>query len=350
MTEPQVQQTRKSRSFAPLFLAVLMLGTAIYIAVQLFVPSVEEDVVFTVQRGQNFKEVAEALETQGAVPSASWLRFYARLTGKDYEIKAGSFLLKKGQSPVQVLNNLIYGKPVLARVTVPEGFTAKQVRDRVQKDLPTIDPLLEMIRRSRLPEQIKAEFLENPPENPEGYLFPDTYFYSESNPEEVYTAMYRQLVLTLEELFDAYPQNPVTMGKLTLHEAIILASIVEREALLDAERPIIAGVFLKRLDRGMLLQSCATVTYVLGKPIAKLTYKDLEVDSPYNTYRYPGLPYGPISNPGRQSLEAVFNPEITDYLFFVAKGDGSHVFTRTYQEHLNAQLIHEDWLRQNSKE
>lgn len=96
MTEPQVQQTRKSRSFAHLFLAVLMLGTAIYIAVQLFVPSVEEDVVFTVQRGQNFKEVAEALEAQGAVPSASWLRFYARLTGKDYEIKAGSFLLKKG--------------------------------------------------------------------------------------------------------------------------------------------------------------------------------------------------------------------------------------------------------------
>ncbi|MFA6694010.1 MAG: endolytic transglycosylase MltG, partial [Bacillota bacterium] len=91
-------------------------------------------------------------------------------------------------------------------------------------------------------------------------------------------------------------------------------------------------------------------TYLLDKPITRLTYKDLEVDSPYNTYLYPGLPYGPIGNPGRQSLEAVFNPKVTEYLFFVAKGDGSHVFTRTYQEHLNAQLIHEDWLKQNSKE
>lgn len=359
MAETQIKVKDKSvrgkrAKLFVLFTFLVFLGILLvcgrYFYTELFVPSVTFDTVFDVSKGRSFKEVLASLEEEGLIPSAYALTLYAKVFDDNSPIKAGSFLLRAGQRPIDVLYSLKHDQTILERVTIPEGFTAKQIQGRLQAELPEIPSLLQLIDNSKFPENIKAEFRKNPPTSPEGYLYPDTYFFSKGRAEDVYKVMYRQMVKVLEDLYNLYPENPVAKGVLTLHEAVILASVVEKEAMLDYERPLIAGVFLRRLSRGMYLQSCATVTYVLDKPVARLTYKDLEIDSLYNTYRYPGLPVGPIGNPGLKSLTAVFNPEISEYLFFVARGDGSHVFTRTYQEHLKAQTIHEDWLKQNSKE
>ncbi len=329
---------------------LFIIGLSFCCYLRLFRPSVKQDTVFTVNKGSSLKETTLALQQEGLIPDANLLTLLARLKGDDLKLKAGDFSLRQGQSPADVLTSLINDRPLLAKVTIPEGFTLAQISERLLAPAPDMAALFSLLQKSKLPENVKNEFSSNPPGSPEGYLFPDTYYYSPEKPEEVYLSMYKKTIQTLEELFLAYPQNPVANGRLTLHEAVVLASIVEKEALLDAERPLVAGVFLRRLALNMYLQSCATVTYVLEKPRARLTDKDLTIDSLYNTYLHPGLPIGPIGNPGYKSLEAVFNPEVSEYLYFVAKGDGSHVFSKTYKEHLKAQAVFENWLKQNNKE
>ena len=165
----------------------------------------------------------------------------------------------------------------------------------------------------------------------EGYLFPDTYTVPVGYPDE------KILELMVEHFFEktaelkGFPDDPVKRQRL-----VILASIVEREAKVVNERPLIAAVFNNRLKQNLPLQSCATVQYLFDPPKKRLFFQDLEKQSPYNTYRNPGLPYGPISNPGLSSLGAALNPANTDYLFFVVKGDGEHHFSNNYKEHMKA--------------
>jgi UPF0755 protein len=167
----------------------------------------------------------------------------------------------------------------------------------------------------------------------EGYLFPDTYHIgSRTTEEEIIKMMLKRFN---DELVKLDYVEKITLPGLSLHNAVTLASLVEREAREDSERPVIAGVIMNRLNRGMKLQIDATVLYALGGHKEKVYYKDLEVDSPYNTYLYYGLPPGPIAFPGEASLKAAIEPAITDYLYYVAKPDGSHAFARTLAEHNN---------------
>ncbi len=167
----------------------------------------------------------------------------------------------------------------------------------------------------------------------EGYLFPDTYEFANGvSAARIVRSMLRRFQQTGQAALENHPSRPLHLKD---REILILASIVEREAKLSRERPIIADVFLNRLERGIMLGSCATVQYVLPSRRSAFS-KDLEVDSPYNTYKNAGLPPGPICNPGLASIEAVLNPEPGDYLYFVSAGDGSHVFSKTYTEHLQA--------------
>jgi UPF0755 protein len=167
----------------------------------------------------------------------------------------------------------------------------------------------------------------------EGYLFPETYEFADTlSSKEVLS---RMIAAGIRHMNAEWEESCLAVG-LTPEEAVILASIVEREGMVDSERHVIAGVFLLRLRRGMRLESCATVQYALGEVRERLLYRDLEVESPYNTYRYPGLPPGAICSPGAGSLQAVAQPDTTEgYLFFVSRGDGSglHLFARTSREH-----------------
>ena len=168
----------------------------------------------------------------------------------------------------------------------------------------------------------------------EGYLFPDTYeIYKETSAE----AIVDKLLSRFNNIFTKEYKNRAKELNMTIDQVVTLASIIEREAKLDSERKTISAVFHNRLKKKMLLQSCATVQYILKEQKEELTYKDLEIESPYNTYKHIGLPPGPIASPGLKAIEAALYPENTDYLYFFTKDDSSHVFSRTYNEHISAQ-------------
>jgi len=219
------------------------------------------------------------------------------------------------------------------RVTIPEGYTVTQIEEILAEK--------GIVDRTRFREALKSEdfslpYLSPAPRDPrhlEGFLFPATYEFPAGLAE-------KEIIGLMLQRFDAVltpelQRRSQAMG-LSVREVVTLASLVEREARLDEERPIIAAVFLNRLRRGMRLESCATIQYILGKQKEKLTYRDLQIPSPYNTYLHDGLPPGPIANPGLASIKAVLYPAEVDYLYFVARGDGSHYFSRTLGEHQTA--------------
>jgi UPF0755 protein len=230
-----------------------------------------------------------------------------------------------------MLDAMQRGAVLTVPLTVPEGFTARQIADRVAA-FSGVDPARV---RELVDDSAFASALGVPGPTLEGYLFPDTYRFAEGLPPE---DVLRAMVNRYRAWWTPERKARLEADALTERELVTLASIVEKEARVAPERPIIAGVYRNRLDRGMLLQADPTVQYALGEPKERLLYRDIDAvaDHPYNTYTQPGLPPGPIASPGAASLEAALEPADVPYLFFVARPDGSHEFTRTAREHVNA--------------
>jgi len=211
-------------------------------------------------------------------------------------------------------------------VTIPEGLTIKEIAEILEKK--GVCPKEEFLQYTTSPDVLKKYNIFFP--TAEGFLFPDSYeFFTNSSPEVIFDRMCRRFWQIYLDLKRRYKTN------LSDSTIIILASIVEREAKVDYERPIIASVFLNRLKKGMRLESCATIEYLLKERKKILSREDLKINSPYNTYRYKGLPPTPICNPSKKSLEAVLNPKKTDYYYFFTKNGITHIFSKTYSEHLN---------------
>lgn len=279
-----------------------------------------------VPKGASFATATDSLHRAGLVGNSFFFRLYARIKRADRNIKPGTYLLKPGtpwQDIVEVLNG---GRGLVNSVTIPEGFALRQIvpllAERLGVPADSINAAVSdtlLLRRLAIPTQTL-----------EGYLFPDTYAFPDGTRA-------RQAVLEMVRRFERewkpeWNQRLVQMS-LDRHRAVTLASIVEREAKVAAERPIIAGVYLNRLRENMLLQADPTVQYALGKHTPRVLLRDLEVDSPYNTYRYAGLPPGPIASPGGASLRAALFPASVPFLYFVAAPDGRHEFRRTLAEH-----------------
>lgn len=280
--------------------------------------------------------IGQILYKNGLVRGPDLTTIYARLKGVDQKLKPGRYLFKTGQSLPEIVASLVAGPSDVVVFTMPEGFTLNQLADLlVQKGL---------VDRARFgaslaePYKFKHPFLNKVPTGGglEGYLFPDTYHAGYRTGEE-------QIIGIMLDRFEAeiksldYERKAGGMN-LTLHQAVTIASMIEGEAAIDEERPLIAGVIYNRLRLGMPLQIDATVKYALGGQKKKIYYKDLEVDSPYNTYRVAGLPPGPINSPGRASLLAAVNPARTDYLYYVAKPDGTHAFSSSLEDHNNNKI------------
>lgn len=289
--------------------------------------------VINIKKGESLREIGDALQHDGMISSSSFFMLYARLTGAEKEIKAGSYRIINSQSMKQILSRIVGGDVLHYRVTIPEGYTTDQIGKLLaSKGISTSDGWQSALKT----EDFDYPFLKDAPAGPkrlDGYLFPATYeLYAEFTPKEIQEMMLKRFDMA----FTPDLQKRAKEEGLSERQVVILASIVEREARLDSERPIIASVFLNRLKHSMRLQSCATVQYVLGQPKERLTYQDVRIPSPYNTYLHDGLPPGPISNPGLASIRAVLDPAKTNYYYFVAKGDGSHVFSTTFGEHQTA--------------
>lgn len=294
--------------------------------------------MFSVASGSGVQQIGSALKDQGFIRSALAFRILAKATGSEGKIKAGLYALTPAMSPREILRGMVQGKAEQTRVTFPEGYALRQMAQVLERQgLGSAERFLELATK---PERFTDRFpwLAELPEGAtlEGFLFPDTYEYGGTQiPEEALIA----LMLSRFEQVGLAAYDAARSPRLDLFRTMTLASIVELEAQSPPERPLIAGVFYNRLKARMPLGSDPTVEYALGwKQGSKgLSFKDVKVDSPYNTYRNAGLPPGPIANPGLASLKATLNPQETSMLYFVARGDGTHVFTRTYAEHLSAQ-------------
>lgn len=292
------------------------------------IPSYAKPVIFSLEPGTPFQRVAYQLKEQKLI-SRPWYWMAAVVLEKNvYHLKAGDYEITPGLTPLGLLDKMARGKVVLYAVTIPEGWTFEQMVDRIGRD-PYLKHTLAMVPADQI--MGRLGFLGVA----EGHFFPSTYFFGRWTPDQlVFKKAHQTMSSRLQKEWDA--RDPAIPFK-TAEEALIVASLIEKEAARDDERAIIAGVIVNRLHKKMLLQIDASVIYGLkGQYHGHLTKMDLHIDTPYNTYLHKGLPPTAICLPGQASLHAAMHPQKTSALFYVARGDGSHQFSDTMQQHSRA--------------
>jgi UPF0755 protein len=308
-------------------------------------PSTADAVTVEIPMGSDTKAIAKILEDNGVIKKPQIFTIVSKLNGFDGKYQAGTHVVKKGLE-LDTLMKILIGKPESQKVTVPEGLTYKQVvKLLAKKDISTEVKLDNAMKKGKYDFDFVKQ-LQNVSINREfvleGYLFPDTYEFAR-NPDAT-TVIQRMLGNFNSKVTKEHYKRAKELG-MTMDQVITLASIIEREASTSAERRLVSAVFQKRLKSNDVnlrkLQSCATLQYIFmnqeGKVHEQLTYNDTKIDNAYNTYIHPGLPPGPICSPGMDSINAALYPdEDTDYMFFIAKGDGTTKFSKTYSEHVKA--------------
>lgn len=312
------------------FAAVLSISVAITAAVLNTPPRGVDDVrSFSVESGEGLSSIAERLKKEGLIRSTAFFKIAAALSGAQYAVQKGDYLFEGRPSACEILSILTSGKQALTDVVIPEGFTVRQTAETLFENgiIDDQQSFLDAVARFPLDDYGVEKT------GAEGFLFPDTYaFQKRMENEEVISAM-------TDNFFSKVNKAGLPIGE-RFYEGVVLASIIEKEYQAEEEAPLIASVFVNRLKKNMRLESCATVLYILtdiqGKPHPnRLFYTDLEIESPFNTYRNFGLPPAPISNPGMVALTAAFHPAQSEYLFFVVKNDGSgrHTFSKDFYTH-----------------
>lgn len=282
-----------------------------------------------VPKGASLRVAAESLATQGVIGSPRVFRLFARVTGAETAIKPGTYQFASDAGYRYVLDALVTGRGLMATVVIPEGFDVRDITPALAKALRVPDDSV----RAAVTDTAWQRELDIPVPSLEGYLFPATYTFPEgTSAREAVNAMVERFLDAWKPEWNARLE---AMG-ISRHDAVTMASIVEKEARKAEERPLISAVYWNRVKKGMLLQADPTVQYALPRHVARVLYKDLDVESKYNTYRNPGLPPGPIASPGAASIAAALAPADVPYLFFVARADGSHEFTETFAQHTRA--------------
>ena len=282
-----------------------------------------------IEPGESFSTVVRKLRDHKVVTNERLFSLWARYSGSEKKIHWGLYRFELPLSPSEVLNHMVLGKGIFQRVTIPEGLTVKEVADLLAK--------MGIVREEQFlaaasdPELLSSLGLQG--RGLEGYLFPNTYsFIPETPPREIILKMAEQFRKSVEPLTGQRKED----NGLSPHEVVTLASIIEKETGVEAERPLVSAVFHNRLKLKMPLQSDPTVIYGLKDFNGNLTRKDLHASSPYNTYRIPALPPGPICNPGLSSLRAALYPASVPFLYFVSKNDGTHLFSESLEAHSQA--------------
>ncbi|NHZ87240.1 MAG: endolytic transglycosylase MltG [Planctomycetia bacterium] len=301
-------------------------------AILLFWPQndLDDRIKVNIPKGSTLVQISDILTEKNILTNKNMFITATRLMGKSNKIPAGIFALKDAKNNYRIVRQLVRGNPEMIKVTLLEGWTISQVIQAISSSMNLSSEILSSLCYD---EQFINE-LGLKTKSLEGYLYPDTYLFleSENDPKEIL----KQIVSEFHEVFN---DNLIERAKqigLTVNEVVTMASIIEGEAIYDNERAIIAAVYNNRLKKRMLLQADPTIQYIIKDGPRRLRLSDLKIDSPYNTYLYRGLPPGPISNPGKASILAVLYPDDNNYLFFVARGDGYHTFTTTIEEHNQA--------------
>lgn len=334
------RRKKKNSNIKIVFIFILLFIIALSVAgCSLFSPPRSEgEVTISIEEGTSLNQIAETLKENEIIKSTLSFRIYSSIFSDSSQFKAGNYTINKPMGLGDLTDLLVGGTNALGiKITIPEGFVMTQIATLLEENgLIDRDRFLQLVEEGNFdyeflnfdkPSGIRYKL--------EGFIYPETYFISESADEET-------IIKTFLDEFNNQVWSKLegaNTNGLTPYQILTLSSIIEKEAVVDEERSTIASVFYNRLDDEMRLESCATVQYALGREqfATVVTIEETQLESPFNTYKYSGLPPGPIANPGLKSIEAAIEPDNTDYLFFVAKGDGSHHFSRTYEEHLEAQ-------------
>ncbi len=286
----------------------------------------------TIPAGAHAREIAENLSRHHIVRDIDEFLFWLKISGKEKYLKSGTYELYKYKSPLYVICKLASGGKSDITVTIPEGLTIYETAEILgRQGITDKEKFVTLCHDKRFVSNLG---LKGP--TLEGYLFPDTYSFNTSQTDS-------EVIITFVKNSQKHIETFQLDNADSIYEIITIASLVEKEAKFEDERPVIAKVFMNRLEKRRPLESCATILYALKKgdnnkyqEKKRLTERDLQFDSPYNTYLHVGLPPGPICSPGASSIKAVISPADVDYLYFVSKGNGRHHFSRTYREHIVA--------------
>ncbi len=311
---------------APLLAIILAVGKAYY---YYDVWQYEgQDVIFEVHSGEGFSSINHRLSEAGLIGSTKVLYRYCQYKKTMTKFKAGQYKITSGSTMKETIETLLYGHPITRELTVPEGKNLYEIAAILETN-GFVSSAKEFIRVAKDPELLRQLHISG--ETAEGYLYPDTYKFTPNQTPP-------QILRSMVELFHQKTRSlDYSTSSLTPDQVLILASIVEKETGARAERPRIAGVFFNRLKKHMRLQSDPTTIYGIWESYkGNLKKENLQETTPYNTYKINGLPKGPICNPGIEAIRAVLMPEKHDYLYFVSQNDGTHVFTKTYSDHLKA--------------
>ncbi len=320
------------------FLIVIIAGT-IYFINQ---PSEEmpDEMIFHVTYGDSLNDISVKLKENGLIKSSGFINIYSRIKGTTRDLKTGYYSIKKDFTTKKIHDTIISGKQILFKIIIPEGWTVKKIaKELAENSITKEDDFLEACSSEKI-----IKYGKIPASRVEGYLFPDTYYFpKEFSAEKIVIYMIDNFYNNLEAIYPDYKIFTST----EIFDKIILASIIEREYRVPEEADLISSVFYNRLERDICLGSCATIVYIIkeiqGNPHPEyLTYKDLEIDSEYNTYIHKGLPPGPISNPGKTAISAAFYPEKSNYLYFLVKdkSEGNHYFSKNLTEHNRAHRLY----------
>ncbi|MCC6485009.1 MAG: endolytic transglycosylase MltG [Armatimonadetes bacterium] len=312
-----------------IFVVALLAVTDLLLRVGAAPPTQRHDqVLITIPPAASREKVASILRGAELIRSRTVFLIITHVGYEGRPFVPGTYRMRMDMDLFRVINELVAGRVAELSVTIPEGFTVTQIAHRLKRKNVIADEELFL----NLSERKSAEFgVESPTGSLEGYLFPDTYrFTLKMDPRLVIERMVGDLKRRAVQ-----PNSSRLSDSGELHKILTVASLIEREAKTPEDRPLIASVIYNRLARNMRLQVDATVLYALKEHKSRVLYKDLDVSSAYNTYRHSGLPPGPIANPGLASIDAALHPASTDYLYYVAGSDGSHVFSRTFGEHIS---------------
>lgn len=329
-------KTLSKKTITIIIILLLLLISSVYFVSVINNPlKANEDIVVRVEDGDNFYSIINKLEEDKKLKSVSIIKLYVKVLDKSVDVKPGEYLLSKDSSVKDIINSLNTDSSLnKVKFTVPEGYYIDDIAIKLEDEgICSKNDFILAVKEYPLPSYVKPN--EEKRYNLEGYLFPDTYIIEiGETPKEI---IYKMIKRFEEMLDEASKATNVTVKDEDIETVVTIASMIEKEARLDNERPIIASVIVNRLNIDMKLQIDATVIYALGEHVNIVTYDDLEIDSPYNTYKNYGIPVGPISNPGIESIKATLKPDNTDYLFYVLKDDNSHYFTNNDEDFLRKQ-------------
>ena len=334
---------RFSRNFAEITAIVTLSCLLIFYGVLLLWPQGNpyDFVKVTIPKGASLNEVGITLKKNNIIQNKQFFQLAVKILGYEKDIPAGRFRIEKASTNYAIIDQLVNGKQLTKKVTIREGWTISMIAKELDEKL-----------------GIKTHFFEDATHNKnlldkwgiqaksfEGYLFPNTYQFNENElPSDIINVMVQEYKRNLSDEM-LVQMNQIKMSE---QEVLTLASIIEGEAIYDKERAIISGVYHNRLKKGMRLQADPTIQYILEDGPRRLLNRDLKIVSPYNTYLNKGLPPGPINNPGIESIKAALFPTESDYLYFVARGDGYHTFSKTEKQHNKAKRDFQK-VRRNAK-